>query len=88
MILFIERWTCCLGVAIVESESGNEGITMELEMQWDGNPNIVLDIRTRVGVGLPVQVISALLLYALCGKKFERYILLWILFKHLREIFK
>ncbi|KAJ4707857.1 synaptotagmin-5-like [Melia azedarach] len=44
------------GVAIVESESGNEGITMELEMQWDGNPNIVLDIRTRVGVGLPVQV--------------------------------
>ncbi|ESR63622.1 Synaptotagmin-4 [Citrus sinensis] len=44
------------GVAIVESESGEEGITMELEMQWDGNPNIVLDIRTRVGVGLPVQV--------------------------------
>lgn len=31
---------------------------MELEMQWDGNPNIVLDIRTRVGVGLPVQVTS------------------------------
>lgn len=26
-------------------------------MQWDGNPNIELDIRTRVGVGLPVQVV-------------------------------
>ena len=26
-------------------------------MQWDGNPNIVLDIKTRVGVGLPIQVI-------------------------------
>ncbi|XP_047251273.1 synaptotagmin-5 isoform X2 [Capsicum annuum] len=29
---------------------------MELEMQWDGNPNIVLDIKTLVGVGLPIQV--------------------------------
>ncbi len=29
---------------------------MELEMQWDGNPNIKLDIKTRVGVALPVQV--------------------------------
>ncbi|KAJ6732314.1 EXTENDED SYNAPTOTAGMIN-RELATED [Salix purpurea] len=29
---------------------------MELEMQWDGNPNIVLDINTRVGVALPIQV--------------------------------
>ncbi|XP_044464818.1 synaptotagmin-5-like [Mangifera indica] len=44
------------GVSIVESESGADGITVELEMQWDGNPNIVLDIRTRVGVGLPIQV--------------------------------
>lgn len=25
-------------------------------MQWDGNPNIVLDINTRIGVSLPVQV--------------------------------
>ncbi|CAI0444287.1 unnamed protein product [Linum tenue] len=32
------------------------GVTMELEMQWDGNPNIVLDINTRVGVALPIQV--------------------------------
>lgn len=42
------------GVSIIED--GKEGITMELEMNWDGNPNIVLDIKTRLGVGLPVQV--------------------------------
>ncbi|MBA0574266.1 hypothetical protein Golob_001493 [Gossypium lobatum] len=44
------------GVSIVESESGAEGITMELELKWDGNPNIVLNINTRLGVSLPVQV--------------------------------
>lgn len=44
------------GVAIIESESDTRGVTMELEMQWDGNPNIKLDIKTRVGVALPVQV--------------------------------
>ncbi|XWS72697.1 hypothetical protein CRYUN_Cryun02cG0063000 [Craigia yunnanensis] len=44
------------GVSIVESESGAGGITMELELQWDGNPNIVLNINTRLGVSLPVQV--------------------------------
>ncbi|XP_021275622.1 synaptotagmin-4 [Herrania umbratica] len=44
------------GVSIIESESGDEGITMELELQWDGNPNIVLNINTRLGVALPVQV--------------------------------
>nr|KAJ0196928.1 hypothetical protein LSAT_V11C700360470 [Lactuca sativa] len=42
------------GVSIVED--GGEGITMELEMNWDGNPSIILDIKTRLGVGLPVQV--------------------------------
>ncbi|CAA2963637.1 synaptotagmin-5-like [Olea europaea subsp. europaea] len=42
------------GVSIIED--GTEGITMELEMQWDGNPNIVLDIKTYLGVALPVQV--------------------------------
>ncbi|KAK9130599.1 hypothetical protein Sjap_011086 [Stephania japonica] len=42
------------GVQIVED--GGEGITMELEMQWDGNPSIILDIKTRLGVGLPVQI--------------------------------
>lgn len=42
------------GVAIIEDES--EGVTMELEMNWDGNPSIILDIKTRLGVSLPVQV--------------------------------
>ncbi|KAK6945161.1 C2 domain [Dillenia turbinata] len=42
------------GISIVED--GGEGITMELEMQWDGNPSIILDINTRLGVALPVQV--------------------------------
>ncbi|KAJ8562284.1 hypothetical protein K7X08_011575 [Anisodus acutangulus] len=42
------------GVSILED--GSEGITMELEMNWDGNPNIVLDIKTYIGVALPVQV--------------------------------
>ena len=48
------------GVSIIED--GSEGITMELEMQWDGNPNIVLDIKTYLGVGLPVQVSTILCL--------------------------
>lgn len=43
------------GVSIIE-DGCSDGITMELEMQWDGNPSIILDIKTRVGVGLPVQV--------------------------------
>ncbi|KAG6405740.1 hypothetical protein SASPL_133334 [Salvia splendens] len=34
-------------VAILESEP-NE-IVIELDMQWDGNPDIVLDIKTRAG---------------------------------------
>ncbi|XP_057799976.1 synaptotagmin-4-like [Salvia miltiorrhiza] len=42
------------GVAILDSEP-NE-IVMELDMQWDGNPDIVLEIKTRVGVALPIQV--------------------------------
>lgn len=29
---------------------------MELELQWDGNPKIVLDIKTRVGISLPIEV--------------------------------
>ncbi|XP_027904463.1 synaptotagmin-4-like [Vigna unguiculata] len=44
------------GVTILEEDSGPDGVTMDIEMQWDGNPNIVLDIKTRVGVVLPVQV--------------------------------
>ncbi|KAI4376175.1 hypothetical protein MLD38_013965 [Melastoma candidum] len=45
------------GVEILDTkkEAGDE-VIMELELKWDGNPNIELDIRTRVGVGLPVQV--------------------------------
>ncbi|XP_057509901.1 synaptotagmin-5-like [Actinidia eriantha] len=42
------------GVSIIEDGGGS--ITMELEMNWDGNPNIVLDIKTRFGLALPVQV--------------------------------
>ncbi|KAI5584029.1 hypothetical protein POPTR_006G063900v4 [Populus trichocarpa] len=42
------------GVSIIED--GGSGITMELEMNWDGNPSIILDIKTRLGVSLPVQV--------------------------------
>ncbi|XP_061350729.1 synaptotagmin-5-like isoform X1 [Gastrolobium bilobum] len=42
------------GVSIIEDEG--DGVTMELELQWDGNPSIVLDIKTLLGVALPVQV--------------------------------
>ncbi|GMH30684.1 hypothetical protein Nepgr_032527 [Nepenthes gracilis] len=42
------------GVSIIED--GGDGVTMELELQWDGNPSIILDIKTRLGVALPVQV--------------------------------
>ncbi|XP_010241602.1 PREDICTED: synaptotagmin-5-like [Nelumbo nucifera] len=42
------------GVSIIED--GSDGITMELELQWDGNPSIILDIKTLLGVALPVQV--------------------------------
>ncbi|XP_068344653.1 synaptotagmin-5-like [Pyrus communis] len=42
------------GVSIVEG--GGDSIIMELEMQWDGNPSIILAIKTLVGVALPVQV--------------------------------
>lgn len=43
------------GVSLLDGDPGE--IIMELEMQWDGNPNIVLDIKTLVGVGLPIQVL-------------------------------
>lgn len=42
------------GVSIIED--GADCITLELELQWDGNPSIILDINTRLGVALPVQV--------------------------------
>ncbi|XP_074335420.1 synaptotagmin-4-like [Apium graveolens] len=42
------------GVTILEGDA--KSITMELDLQWDGNPNIILDIKTHLGVGLPIQV--------------------------------
>lgn len=42
------------GVSIIEDS--DDGVTMELEMNWDGNPSIILAIKTRFGVALPVQV--------------------------------
>ncbi|CAN6459589.1 unnamed protein product [Victoria cruziana] len=51
---FIHVLYVSTGVSIIED--GKSGITMELEMQWDGNPSIILDVRTRVGVSLPIQV--------------------------------
>ncbi|XP_047951551.1 synaptotagmin-5-like [Salvia hispanica] len=42
------------GVSIVDGEP--DEVIMELELQWDGNPKIVLDIKTRVGISLPIEV--------------------------------
>ncbi|GLU16866.1 hypothetical protein SLE2022_332730 [Rubroshorea leprosula] len=42
------------GVSIIED--GGDGVTMELELTWDGNQSIILDIKTMLGVALPVQV--------------------------------
>ncbi|XP_047338397.1 synaptotagmin-4-like isoform X2 [Impatiens glandulifera] len=42
------------GISILEGD--DKGITVELEMKWDGNPKIVLDIKTRVGLSLPIEV--------------------------------
>ncbi|KAK8940118.1 Synaptotagmin-5 [Platanthera guangdongensis] len=42
------------GVSIIESD--DSGVIMELEMQWDGNPSIILDIQTALGLALPIQV--------------------------------
>jgi len=35
---------------------------MEFDMQWDGNPDIVLSIKTKVGIVLPAQVTHKYLL--------------------------
>ncbi|GAB2275440.1 Synaptotagmin-4 [Dionaea muscipula] len=42
------------GICILDSKPGQ--IIMELEMQWDGDPDIVLDIKPLVGMVLPIQV--------------------------------
>mgnify|MGYP001796706435 CR=1 FL=1 len=36
---------------------------MEVEVQWDGNPNIVLDVKMHLGVALPIQVMEGFLAY-------------------------
>ncbi|GKD08511.1 hypothetical protein Tco_1188196, partial [Tanacetum coccineum] len=48
----LEQYTPIV-LSVIEDKS--DGITLELEMNWDGNPDIVLDVKTRLGVGLPVQ---------------------------------
>ena len=52
------------GVSIIENDES--GIVMELEMNWDANPSIILDVKTRLGVSLPIQVIYFMLLVVLC----------------------
>ncbi|KAJ7286718.1 hypothetical protein O6H91_Y320000 [Diphasiastrum complanatum] len=37
-------------------DTTDEEIVMEVELQWDGNPKIVLAIRTAMGVTLPIKV--------------------------------
>ncbi|RZC51068.1 hypothetical protein C5167_019490 [Papaver somniferum] len=34
---------------------------MDLELQWDGNPSIILDIKTKLGIALPVQLLEVIL---------------------------
>lgn len=42
------------GISIIDND--DSGVIMELEMQWDGNPSIILDIQTALGLALPIQV--------------------------------
>lgn len=42
------------GVEIMDSKQ--DEITMELDFQWAGNPNIILMVQTLVGVSLPIQI--------------------------------
>jgi hypothetical protein len=43
-------------------ESDDNGIVMEVEVKWDGNPSIILNVKTLFGVALPVQVIILVLM--------------------------
>ncbi|EES11541.1 hypothetical protein BDA96_06G261500 [Sorghum bicolor] len=43
------------GISIIENTK-ESGIVMELEMNWDANPSIILAVKTRLGVVLPIQV--------------------------------
>ncbi|XWS17094.1 hypothetical protein CRYUN_Cryun33cG0038400 [Craigia yunnanensis] len=47
------------GVSIVED--GADSVTMEMEMQWDANSSIILDIKTYLGVSLPCRVVKDVL---------------------------
>ncbi|KZV41374.1 synaptotagmin-5-like [Dorcoceras hygrometricum] len=45
------------GVSIMDCTDVDPGeVVMELDLQWDGDPNIVLEIKTKVGVSIPIQV--------------------------------
>ncbi|GMN47291.1 hypothetical protein TIFTF001_016470 [Ficus carica] len=58
------------GVTIVED--GGDCVVMDLEMKWDGNPSIILDIKTLLGVGLPIQFALAI---GACKCTFNLYVL-------------
>eukprot|EP00250_Pteridium_aquilinum_P031615 c4393_g1_i1 orf=482-2194(+) len=45
------------GLRFVESSAGE--IVMELAVQWDGNPSIILAVETLIGISLPVQIKDA-----------------------------
>ncbi|KAE8682566.1 Synaptotagmin-4 [Hibiscus syriacus] len=46
------------GISIIESESGADGITMEMDMQWDGDPNIVLIITPNSVLHCPCRALD------------------------------
>lgn len=64
-IHYLKWWLSLIyvGIGVVEAESGGDGVTLELEMQWDGNPKIVFDIETKLGVVLPVKVTYFCIIY-------------------------
>ncbi|XP_022728623.1 synaptotagmin-5-like isoform X2 [Durio zibethinus] len=45
-----------LGTVAPQFTDEADSVTMEMEMQWDANSSIILDIKTYLGVSLPVQV--------------------------------
>ncbi|KAG2569252.1 hypothetical protein PVAP13_7NG377300 [Panicum virgatum] len=45
------------GISIIENTQ-ESGIVMELEMNWDANASIILDVKTLLGVALPIQDIG------------------------------
>lgn len=51
-----------IGVQMIESTTDGE-IAMDVEVQWDGNPSIILAVGTLLGVALPIQVRHQITLY-------------------------